>query len=167
MKLIVDTNVPIVANKAAPQASEACVLACIARLKDIAPPKDIESQHILVLDDDWHILGEYQRKLRSEGQSGAGDDFLKWVLINRSNPDRCEQVHITPCQDDSEEQCFREFPSDPELANFDRSDRKFVATALAHRDHPPILNAVDPDWRQYQSALERHRVRIEFLCADV
>lgn len=162
MKVIVDTNVAVVANgrQRAPQASPACVLTCVGRLRDL------QLHHTLVLDDGWRILREYLRELSPAGQPGVGDAFLKWVLTNRANPARCEQVRITPrdaAQPDGE---LREFPADPILAGFDPSDRKFVAVALAHPDRPPILNAVDTDWWPYCAALAGHGVRVDFLCPD-
>lgn len=157
MKVIIDTNVALVANKNADQASPTCVLSCVSRLREI------QLQHVVVIDDGWHILREYQNKLRSEGQPGVGDAFLLWLLTNRARPERCEQVTITPVEADS---TFAQFPKDPALQHFDPSDRKFVAVALAHPDHPPILNAVDSDWWHYQATLAGHGVRIEFLCPD-
>ncbi|MFZ1466532.1 MAG: hypothetical protein WAV60_21025, partial [Anaerolineae bacterium] len=135
MKVIVDTNVPIAANKMSSQATPGCIETCIRELKEI------ERRHTLVLDDGWRILREYQRHLKSSGQPGVGDRFLKWALINRHNPQRCEQVHITASLASEEDQEFAEFPQDLRLAGFDRSDRKFVAVALAHPERPPILNA--------------------------
>jgi len=160
MKVIVDTNVPVVANKAAPQASAVCVTMCVRRLRDI------QQNHTLVLDDGWHILREYQANLSSSGQPGVGDAFLKWVLTNRSNPHRCEQVCITPTGTDLPPGRFVEFPVTPDLAGFDPEDCKFVAVAVAHPEHPPVLNAVDPDWWQYRHALEQISISIEFLCPD-
>jgi hypothetical protein len=156
MKVIVDTNVPVVANKAAPQASEECIIHCAQRLQDI------QRNDVLVLDDDWYILSEYKANLRSEGQRGVGDAFLKWVLTHRNNPLRCEQVSIHPRNGS-----FAEFPEDAALASFHHKDRKFVAVALAHPEHPPILNAVDTDWWVYREALSRHGVQIQFLCPEM
>ena len=160
MRVVVDTNVPVVANKASPQASEACVIICGQRLQDI------QRYHILVLDDGWHILREYMDNLRSGGQPGTGDAFLKWTLTNRNNPQCCEQVHITPKDDPQDRGDFKEFPNDAAFVGFDRSDRKFVAVALTHPERPPILNAVDPDWWQYHDALTEHGIRLEFICPD-
>jgi hypothetical protein len=61
---------------------------------------------------------------------------------------------------------FLEFPVDRALKNFDRSDRKFVAVALAHPERPPILQAVDSKWWGFKDALNRNGVRVEFLCPD-
>jgi hypothetical protein len=156
VNVIVDTNVPIVANKAAPQASVQCVATCAQKLKQI------RDEHTLVLDDGWHILREYMNNLRSGGQPGAGDAFLRWVLTNRGNPRRCSFVHVTP-----QSASFAEFPADPELTGFDLSDHKFVAVAIAHPEHPPILNATDSDWWDYRHALNRHGVHIDFVCPDI
>ena len=160
MKYIVDTNVPLVANGAAPQASALCASICARRLVEIS------KQHLLVIDDGWHILNEYKHKLRSSGQPGVGDAFLKWVLTNWANPQRCEMVHIT-LQGTRDEQDFAELPRDPALAGLDPSDRKFVVVvAVAHGEHPPILNAVDSDWWEYRQALARHHVQVECIYPD-
>lgn len=156
MPLIVDTNVPIVANEKSDQASPQCVIACVQKLREI------QNQHIIVLDNNWLIIQEYKNKLSQTGQPGVGDAFLKWVLINYANPERCQKVQITPTTENS----FKEFPDDPALSNFDLSDRKFVAVALAHPEKPPILNAVDSDWKNSETALAAFGVRVEFLCPE-
>ncbi len=162
MRVVVDTNVPIAANaNQSPQISAKCTSACAAKLQEI------KDEHILVLDDGWRILKEYMNKLHSSGQPGVGDGFLKWALTCQANPQCCELVHITlktGGEDDNND--FEEFPDDPALAQFDRSDRKFVAVALAHPESPPILNATDTDWWEHQEALTKNGIRIDFLCPD-
>jgi hypothetical protein len=115
----------------------------------------------IVLDDGNWILSEYRDNLRSDEQPGAGDAFLKWVYNYQWNPQRCDRVRITPTEDGIN---FVEFPDDPDLTGFDRSDRMFVAAARAHPDSPLILNAVDTDWLLLRDALARNGVRVEFLC---
>jgi hypothetical protein len=158
MRVIVDTNVPKVANgqREAPHATPQCIATCTDWIHNIL------TQYVLVLDDNWHILGEYSRQLRSEGYPGVGDAFLKWVLTNQCNPKHCEQVHIT----EDAHRGYAEFPNEPDLDSFDSSDRKFVAVARTHPEHPSILNAVDTGWWDHRIALERHGIRIEFLCPD-
>lgn len=159
MHLVVDTNVPKTANgDATPQATIDCVVACGRKLKEL------QASHTVVLDDGWHILREYMGQLRSSGQPGIGDAFLKWVLTNQANPLRCVHVPITSTADG---RSFVEFPQDPALASFDPSDHKFVAVALAHPANPPILNATDSDWWHHHAALTTHNLRIEYLCPDV
>lgn len=155
MNVVVDTNVPLVANRAAHQASPSCIATCARRLQEI------EDNGVLVLDDEWYILREYMHRLRSEGQPGPGDRFLRWVLTHRANPLRCEMVHLTPSGDS-----FLEFPDDEALAGFDPGDHKFAAVAHAHPAHPPVLNATDSDWWHYRRALQAHGIQVDFVCDD-
>ena len=159
MKVIVDTNVPLVANGKADQASEDCVETCIDRLMQITA-----GNVKLVLDDQRRIIEEYRNKLNPGGFPGVGDAFLKWVEINWANSQRCDLVSITPI--DGSEEDFREFPTDSALDGFDPDDRKFIAVALAHSEKPPILQAVDTEWWNYRDALRQNGVTIDFICED-
>ena len=159
MKVIIDTNVLVVANREAPQASALCVRTYATKLDDI------RARGTVVLDDGWRILREYMGHARSRGQPGVGDAFLRWVLTNQANPSRCERVTITPRRV-SEADGFAELPDELHCAGLDRSDCKFVAVARAHPEHPPILNAVDSDWWCCQALLAGHGVRVDNLCAD-
>jgi len=94
----------------------------------------------VVLDDQGHILQEYIQNLSMSGQPGVGDFFMKWVWSVQADLRMCEKVQLTPRDDQSED--YAEFPDNPDLDGFDRSDRKFVAAALASRLDPEILNAV-------------------------
>ena len=158
MKVVMDTNVAITANGKS-HADEKCVLACIRKLERI------RNECCVVLDYNWDIFKEYMNQLNSSGQPGPGDAFLKWLLSNQQNPIHCVWVRITP----HNKRGYAEFPNDPKLANFDRSDRKFVAVALATDKHspPPILNASDTDWWDYCIELGAHGIRIKFLCPDL
>jgi hypothetical protein len=158
MKLVVDTNVPIVANGKSEQASPECVKNCAVRIRQLTTSGRI------VLDDKWLILKEYMANLISSGQPGIGDAFLKWVLTNLCNPKFCEQVRITP--KNSAKTDFEEFPSDPGLEKFDPNDRKFVAVAATHPDRPPILQAVDTKWWEMKESLDNVGITIDFLCKD-
>ncbi len=123
--------------------------------------EDLIATGKIVLDEGNWILSEYRDNLRSVGQPGVGDAFLKWVYTYQWNPQRCDRVRITPTDGGMN---FAEFPDDPDLSGFDTSDRKFVAVACAHPDSPPILNAVDTDWWLFRNAFARNGVRVEFLC---
>ena len=159
MKVIVDTNVPLVANGKADQASEDCVETCIDELLNIT-----EGNAKLVLDDLRRIIAEYRNKLNPGGFPGVGDAFLKWVEINWANPQQCDLVSITPI--DGLETNFQEFPTDPALVDFDPDDRKFIAVALAHPEKPPILQALDTAWWHYRDALHQNGVTVDFICED-
>ena len=160
MRVVVDTNVAVVANGKSEQATDQCVDSCAERLEQI-----MYGGVKLVLDDDWRILDEYMRNLHSRGDD-IGDRFLAWSLQYRTNPNRCDLVSITSV--DGSENEFQEFPDDPALVDFDPDDRKFIAVALAHPQKPPILQAWDRQWWDFRDALHRSGVTVEFICeADI
>lgn len=154
---VVDSNVPIVANGKAQQASPQCILACINAL-------DEARRGLVSLDDGFRIIQEYMNNLSISGQPGAGDAFVKWVFDNQANDAHCERVPITPLNGNGES--YAEFPIDADLVAFDWSDRKFVAVALASKNSPPIFNATDSDWWHAREALGRNGVTIRFVCDD-
>ena len=158
MMVIVDTNVAVVANGEWGEDFKDCEESCIDRLERI-----MRGEMKLVLDADWMILGEYSRNLHSRGVD-VGDRFLVWCLRNRTNPERCELVSITPIEGSETE--FKEFPDDPALRKFDPDDRKFIAVAVAHCEQPPILQAVDSQWWDFRDALGENEVQVEFICED-
>jgi hypothetical protein len=158
MKVVVDTNVPVVANGKSKQASPECVRRCVVRLNEITKGGKF------VLDDNWLILKEYMANLNSRGQPGAGDAYLKWVLSNHGNPKMCEKVQLT--LKGTSEAGFEEFPANPELEGFDPDDKKFIAVAMAHPDKPPILQATDAEWWDLKDHFQVAGVTIDFLCED-
>ena len=157
--VIVDTNVPLVANGAAEQASIECQLACIAELSVVQRTK------VCLLDSDGAILGQYLKQKPHGYPQGPGDAFLVWVYDNQANPDRCRIVSVTPIDDPI--RLYEEFPDDVELIGFDRDEHKFVAVAIAHGDSPPILNASDTDWKIFEVPLRKHGIGVKFLCPDL
>ena len=89
-----------------------------------------------------------------------GDVFVKWALQNRSNPSRCDTVDPV----EHENRKYETFPDDFRLANFDSSDRKFVAISVAHPMKPKILQGTDSKWLAWSLPLADHGVEIDFLC---
>jgi len=159
MEIVVDTNVGVVANNdSAGHASPECVLACVRRLQTLMRGER------LVLDDDWRIVREYKDNLRPSGQPGVGTAFLKWVLTNLRNPDRCRMVRITPRSED--ERDFEEFPRGESLRGFDPSDRKFVAVSMTSRPPIPVLQAVDSGWWRLRHELRANGAIVDFICPD-
>ena len=157
IEIIVDTNVPMSANGEATQASEDCAIACRNRLRRIM------EEEVLLLDDEYLIWQEYRNNLDFSGQPGAGDRFFRWLWLNQANEQHCRIIPITP----HPEREFAEFPQDPDLTSLDRSDRKFVAVALASGTAPEILNATDTDWWHHHQALRYHGVNVTFLCPEL
>jgi hypothetical protein len=157
--VVIDTNVLIVANRKADHVGIDCCLNCIKALERA------QKKQMIIIDSGMRIIKEYQRHSSRAGQPGMGDAFFKWLFYNQCNALRCKQVDITPRKDDAED--FEEFPTDPDLIRFDRSDRKFVAVAVTSRLNPTILNATDTDWWRFREILERHQVSIVFLCPEL
>ena len=153
-EIVVDTNVLLVAEGAHADVSDECRLACTGRLLQIARSATV------VIDDEFRVLAEYQRKLDARRGKGPGSAFLKWVLQNQANQRRVARVRLT----ESSEDRFVEFPV-PELeARFDAPDRKFPAIANAHPAKPPILQAVDSKWLHWWPELAASGISVEFVC---
>jgi hypothetical protein len=154
----VDTNVILVANGQHADVSPECVINCVLALESV------KHSGTLVLDDGFQILIEYQNRTLPKRGNRPGDAFVKWALQNRCTPKRVVQVPLL----EHDERGFESFPSDPDLVNFDASDRKFVAVAAAHPDKPPISQAADSKWLDWAPALKRHGIEVMFLCqADI
>lgn len=158
---IIDTNVLMVANEGdrPEQADEACVLKCIERLQEIRVAVTEKKQRV-VLED--RILSEYYQTLQSSREPSVGHEFYKWLMQVAWNHECVDRVAIT-CRDEAN-QVFDEFPNHQALANFDVSDRKFVATSHAHPEKPPILQAVDVKWKGWESAWMDCGIHLEWVC---
>ena len=151
---VIDTNVMVVANGDHNGEDDLCQLACIQALERL------QRNGTVVIDDPGHIFNEYIQQLSLAGHPGVGNAFFKFIYDNQYNDQIVERASITLCDD---HRVFEQFPGDPDLITFDRSDRKFVAAARASRNSPVILNAVDSDWREHAEALRRY-VEVMELC---
>ncbi|QEY59200.1 hypothetical protein FXF61_08485 [Pseudomonas sp. C27(2019)] len=155
LKVVIDTNVLLVANQQHSDVSAECVAHCIERLQAL------QSTGVVVIDDGFIILAEYQNKTRINPPRGVGDVFLKWLLRNMGNAQRVEMVSVTQTAID----CYAEFPDQALQAEFDPPDRIFPAVANAHPDKPIIWQAADCKWIDWWPTLAEHAIKVEFLCA--
>ena len=147
---VVDTNVAIAANGRNTHADLQCRLACVEELEDVC------GQQVVVVDDGGLIFDEYKGSLHFAGAPGVGDKFFKHVFDHGYDKSRVRRVLITPNSDDR--RGFEELPEN----DLDKSDRKFLATALVAG--AAILNATDSDWSE-QEALTKHLgVTVRQLC---
>ena len=155
---VVDTNVILVANLAHADVSEECVVECVQRLTQLM------KSGVLIVDDAYRILSEYQNKTTPRKAKGVGDVFVKWALSNLRQAHRVHRVALTengPGQ-------YAEFPDAALESAFDATDRKYVAVSHAHAGRPPIWQATDCKWLDWWPALKACGVTVEFLCgADV
>ena len=156
MTSIVDTNVVLVANGQHEDVSHDCLAACAIRLQQIMAGER------LAIDDAFEILLEYQNKTKPKTGNRPGDAFVKWALNNNANTQRCDLVPIKP----HKQRGYESFPDNAQLENFDPPDRKFVAVAAAHSEHPPILQAADSKWLGWAAALSDHGIKVDFLCPE-
>lgn len=159
-KCLLDTNVPINANRAInpldiPDDLAGCVLSCVEAVEHVV------NKGGLVVDSGGEIFAEYRNKLLMSGQPGVGDRFMKWVHDNQWSFPQEDRVTITRNGDS-----YDEFPNHDGLSNFDLSDRKFVAVANAHPAKPPILQATDSQWWGWKDTLEEVGITVLFLCSD-
>ena len=157
IEVVVDTNVPLVANRQADQAGRECEAVCIQALRQV------QAERRTLLDDKGLIIEEYRNRLRLSGEPGLGDAFFKWLWENQFNQEHCRIVPLTVHADRG----FAEFPDDVCLSSFDLSDRKFVAVALASGAGPHVLNATDTDWWRDRQALAENGVHVVFLCPEL
>lgn len=158
LRCVVDTNVATTANGANAGAPATCVLASAKALQSV-----MESGHVFV-DESGLIVSEYRDNLGAGGQPGPGDAFLKWLLTHEWGGKVVTRVTITPKQNNNED--FVELAAPQDGVVYDPSDRKFLAVAAAHPEHPPVLQSFDSKWWGWQEALSRAGVTIHFLCED-
>jgi hypothetical protein len=104
-----------------------------------------------VVDADWEIISEYRHKIRESGEPGIGDAFLKWILTNQTNPERCRFVDTR----------MAAIPTS--LADFDASDIKFIRTAVAAPE-ASIAQAADSLWWKRRQDFADVDVAVNFLC---
>lgn len=162
MKYIVDTNVP---RKAADTASHdkldaQCALACLNFISQIMD----SSGSIIVLDSAGEIFREYRNNLSICGQDTVATIFFNWICRNLTARENSlvEQYPLTVTGDRE----YAEFPWSPNLAGFDISDRKFIALANAHPEHPEIVEGTDSLWWGFRDVLKDSGIHICFLCED-
>ena len=98
--VVIDTNVLLIANGSHQDVSPSCRAECITRL--LAHQKS----GVVVIDDAFRILKEYQHKTKPNQPKGVGDVFLKWLLQNAANGKRVHRVAIIETASDE----FAEFP---------------------------------------------------------
>jgi hypothetical protein len=146
---VIDTNVGIVANNRSCDGDHIpeSVLECATFLAHV-----IQSDCIAV-DTGREIISEYHHKMRSSGEPGVGDAFLKWVLTNQASLMRCKQVDI------------RKIAVPEPLKDFDSDDHKFIKTALGC-PAPRIAQAVDGLWWKRRADFEVAGITVNFLCPD-
>jgi len=158
LSCVVDTNVLVTAAGANEAASPACVEASIAALRDL-----MAHGHVFI-DDGGRVIAEYRQGIDLAGKTDAGEEFLEWIIAHEFDMARVTRVHLTPRAGDADD--FEELPVPSSDVRYDPADRKFLAVAAAHPDHPPVLQTLDSKWWGWTGALAHAGVTIHFLCPD-
>jgi hypothetical protein len=154
-RVVVDTNVPIVANGrhdpySAKKPSYTCRLAAVEALLAAV------NEQCILLDLDGAIQAEYRGYFNASGQPGVGDQFYLHIL--RSIPGHVERRSLAKRPDGE----YAILPQALIDAGFDTSDRKFAA--LAKQEKATVLNATDSDWLIHSAALSAVGIEINNLC---
>ncbi len=156
-KYIIDANVPILAAtpvRDIPEDQFTCALNAMKFIHSFLQ----DSNSKLVLDDEWRVLSEYQNiEKRNTGRS-IGMEFLSWVYQNRLK-DVCDLLHL----EEVSENVYAEYPPTEELREFDPPDRKYIALAYKHKEHPPIIEASDSKWWGIKGALREYGLQVNFI----
>ena len=152
-KYVVDTNVLIVASCVGREDTDfldECIKQCIQAIKNI------RNGGTFIMDEGHEIFNEYRNN-----KEKIKDAYFTWLRDQYwQQKNQCERVPITRKGDS-----YCEFPSHPGLAKLDPSDRKFIAVAYAHKEKPPVLQAVDSKWWGWQRDLKCCGIKVHFLCS--
>ena len=158
---IVDTNVPVNANKSKecsistfPVEDLEMMLACIETIERIQKNKSLIS-----LDLQGEILTEYDRYLNRHGQPGPGDQFFNWVHRNLGNTSIVKWLDVTSIDTNKMKGIKRQH-----LPDFHADDHKFLAVAFACSENQAvIIQSSDSLWWGYKEILIRLGIIVEFV----
>ena len=162
---IIDTNVIIepgkIPDRLSGKGEAECAEQCARFLREFIrnPASGI------VLDREFEILNEYKRVVeRVYGkiglQAGLTGEFLKFAFTYMAKPPYEDLIDLQKTGENE----YAVFPDDPALDGFDPPDKKFIAAACVHPEHPPVVEGTDCKGLKYRDALAKHGVNIEFLC---
>ena len=151
-RVVVDTNVLIVANRNNKETDSDCERACIEALLEATRGK-----RITLLDTSNLIMDEYSTHCRYRREPGVGDMFFKFLYDHQwSEESTIEQVAIQETLD--KDGGFANLPPN----DLDPNDRKFLAVAKAGDGR--VVNATDSDWSQHADFIDSMGVQVFELC---
>jgi len=157
---IIDTNVLLVASAHHPDSPFKDSDVPIEQLKEVfewLTKFRVDGQRKIVLDQFWKIMAEYRHKMTDQ------DFGLQVVKEKLQQSARFIDVPY-------DRHGHGRLPPELEKVIHDKSDRKFVATALidvAEGGQSTIINAVDSDWCDWEDALGSHGITVTHLIEDL
>jgi hypothetical protein len=155
-EFIIDTNVSIIAQGNS-EYSENCQEQCASFMESIK-----YENNIVVIDSDYDLLVEYEKNAARYRQDNYLREFVKWLHRYKDNTSKVKKVSINP----DSEKGYIEVPQTLHDLNFDWSDRKFVAVAIANNKIAPIIEAGDSKWIGWEIALNNEGISVIFLCKN-
>ena len=150
-RIVVDTNVLVVANGNNDQADHKCELACIEMLEGATKGKQI-----VLLDASNLIMDEYEGYCSYSGEPGVGDMFFKFLHDHQYSANSIARVPIQTTPD--KEGGFANLPPN----SFHKNDRKFLAVAKAGDGR--VVNATDSHWSEHAAFIDSMGVCVCELC---
>ena len=159
-KSIIDANVVLLSGtpiKDIPTDQLLCAKMCLEFIKKTMDDPDSS----IVLDAEGRILREYR------GANGLGTSpnlatvFCIWVHQHMPK----EAKDFLPLKEISEN-TFEIYPDSEVLKKFDPPDRKYIALAYCHEEHPPIIEASDSKWWGIREELNANGITVQFLDKD-
>jgi hypothetical protein len=114
----------------------------------------IASGDVVATDAAGEIVEEYFNQLSWSGQPTLGDVFAKWVFDVRWS----QRESIVDTKPEGQ---HRYGVLEGDDADFDPSDRKFVAVAKVAR--ATVHQATDTKWLDWSTALARHGVSVSWV----
>lgn len=155
MTYIIDANVMLLAGTNIadiPEDQLQCALKCIEFIE-----KFEKKRQIVLLDDEWRILDEYQNCFSIKGYPNQGSNFYQWILCNMS--DCVKWLHLV----EKEKFHYDPYPDSEALQTFDPPDRKYIALAYKNPHHAPIVEAADSKWWGITEELKKNNITVRFI----
>lgn len=156
-KVVIDTNVILTASGQHEGVSSECIANCSQKLLFV------RNSCVVVIDDGYEILKEYQNKTMPSKGKAVGDVFLKWLLNNSANTKHCRQVSLTK---GAKPDTYLDFPDQALQDEFDPPDRKFVAVAAVDGCDSKVMQAADCKWLNWNARLKAAGIDVEYICPD-
>ena len=151
-RVVIDTNIPIVASGRSDHVCDQCRLAAIKFLMRVL------ANDVVCIDLAGECQAEYHRHLNPSGQPSVGDRFYQALLS--SHPDRVQRVNVEKDGDGN----FIALSQAIIESRFDLSDRKFAALSVVCGC--PVYNCADSDWVEFAEVLENGGVDVRNLCGN-
>lgn len=151
-KVVIDTNVLVVANGRQTTVGDRCQLACIEALIEA------RDQQVVCVDVLDRIMTEYSPYANYSGSPGVGDLFFRYVFDNQHVGSRVQRVAIDPIDDES-----RGYDQLPQNA-LKAGDRAILAVAVAA--DAQVVNATDSDWHEQDALMKGLKVPVVQLCPE-